>query len=31
VVLTADDIATIRKLDEGRRLVNGAWCPVWDT
>jgi 2,5-diketo-D-gluconate reductase B len=31
VVLTADDIATIRNLDEGRRLVNGAWCPVWDT
>ncbi len=31
VVLTAGDIASIRKLDEGRRLVNGAWCPVWDT
>ena len=30
VVLTADDIVAIRKLDEGRRLVNGAWCPVWD-
>lgn len=31
VVLTAEDISAIRKLDEGRRLVNGAWCPVWDT
>ena len=30
VVLTADDINAIRKLDEDRRLVNGAWCPVWD-
>ncbi len=30
VVLTADDIATIRTLDENRRLVNGDWCPVWD-
>ena len=31
VVLTASDITAIRKLDEGRRLVNGGWCPVWDT
>jgi 2,5-diketo-D-gluconate reductase B len=31
VVLATEDIASIRKLDEGRRLVNGAWCPVWDT
>jgi 2,5-diketo-D-gluconate reductase B len=29
--LAADEIATIRNMDEGRRLVNGAWCPVWDT
>jgi 2,5-diketo-D-gluconate reductase B len=31
VVLATEDIASIRKLDQGRRLVNGAWCPVWDT
>ena len=31
VVLSAEDMTAIRKLDEGRRLVNGAWCPVWDT
>ena len=31
VVLTIEDMTIIRKLDEGRRLVNGAWCPVWDT
>ncbi len=30
IALTAADIASIRKLDENRRLVNGAWCPVWD-
>jgi len=30
VTLSPDEVATIRKLDEGRRLVNGAWCPVWD-
>jgi 2,5-diketo-D-gluconate reductase B len=29
--LSTDEVAAIRKLDEGRRLVNGAWCPVWDT
>lgn len=28
--LTRVEMAAIRKLDEGRRLVNGAWCPVWD-
>ena len=31
VRLSAEDISTIRKLDANRRLVNGAWCPVWDT
>ena len=31
VKLSAEDISTIRKLDANRRLVNGAWCPVWDT
>jgi 2,5-diketo-D-gluconate reductase B len=30
VTLSASEIAAIRKLDEGRRLVDGAWCPVWD-
>ncbi len=30
VALDAEDMAAIRKLDEGRRLVNGAWCPAWD-
>jgi 2,5-diketo-D-gluconate reductase B len=29
--LSSDDVAAIRKLDENRRLVNGSWCPVWDT
>jgi len=29
--LSAEDVAAIRKLDENRRLVNGSWCPVWDT
>lgn len=28
--LSTDEIALIRTYDEGRRLVNGAWCPVWD-
>ena len=31
VMLSAEDVATIRKLDENRRLVDGAWCPVWDS
>ena len=31
VKLSAEDVSAIRKLDENRRLVNGAWCPVWDT
>ncbi len=29
--LTAEDVSAIRKLDQNHRLVNGAWCPVWDT
>ncbi|MDV7145820.1 aldo/keto reductase [Tropicimonas sp. TH_r6] len=29
--LTEAEIATIRTLDEGRRLVDGPWCPAWDT
>ena len=31
VMLSADDITQIRKLDEGRRLVTGSWAPKWDT
>ncbi len=30
VKLTPEHVATFRKLDENRRLVNGSWCPVWD-
>jgi len=30
VALSAEDVAAIRKLDQGRRLVNGDWCPKWD-
>ena len=29
--LTTSDVMQIRKLDEGRRLVNGSWAPVWDS
>jgi 2,5-diketo-D-gluconate reductase B len=28
--LSSEDIAAIRGIDAGHRLVNGAWCPVWD-
>ncbi len=28
--LSDAEVATIRSIDEGLRLVNGAWCPVWD-
>ena len=31
VTLSADEVAAIRKLDQNRRLVDGSWCPVWDT
>lgn len=31
VMLGHEEVAAIRKMDEGRRLVNGSWCPVWDT
>lgn len=30
VNLSEDNIATIRQLEEGRRIVNGSWCPTWD-
>ena len=29
--LAEEDIARIRKLDCGQRLVDGPWCPEWDT
>jgi 2,5-diketo-D-gluconate reductase B len=29
--LSDADMAAIRALDEGRRLVNGSWAPAWDT
>ena len=28
--LTEDNLAAIRAVDEGRRLVNGSWAPKWD-
>jgi 2,5-diketo-D-gluconate reductase B len=28
--LTPGEIDRIRALDRGMRVVNGAWCPVWD-
>jgi 2,5-diketo-D-gluconate reductase B len=31
IQLTAQNITAIRAIDAGHRLVNGAWCPVWDT
>ena len=31
VALTSEDMIAIRKLDQNRRLVDGTWCPVWDT
>jgi 2,5-diketo-D-gluconate reductase B len=30
VSLTPDDIALIRTLDKGQRLVSGGWAPAWD-
>ena len=30
IVLNIEEIATIRRLDEGKRLVNGSWAPEWD-
>jgi 2,5-diketo-D-gluconate reductase B len=28
--LDADEMASLRGLDRGLRLVNGPWCPRWD-
>jgi len=30
ITLTEDQIARIRELDRGMRLVDGPWCPEWD-
>ena len=30
VSLTSAEMEEIRGLDEGRRLVDGPWCPEWD-
>ncbi len=30
IKLSAEEVLAIRKLDQNRRLVDGAWCPAWD-
>jgi 2,5-diketo-D-gluconate reductase B len=30
IVLSAEEIKRIEGLEKGMRLVNSAWCPVWD-
>ena len=30
IKLSTEEIAAIRKLNQNRRLVDGAWCPKWD-
>lgn len=30
IALSKDQIARIRALDRGMRLVDGPWCPTWD-
>lgn len=30
IALSDEDVTAIRALEEGRRLVNGSWCPTWD-
>lgn len=30
VELNARELAELRRHDQGKRLVNGPWCPVWD-
>ena len=30
LVLGSDDMRRLRGLEEGRRLINGPWCPKWD-
>jgi len=31
ITLSAEQIARIDGIDRGMRLVDGPWCPVWDT
>ncbi|MBG1233796.1 aldo/keto reductase [Aestuariivirga litoralis] len=31
LTLSAEEMQLIREMDEGRRLINGGWCPKWDT
>lgn len=30
IELSTDEVAQLRTLEKGLRLVNGAWCPEWD-
>ncbi len=30
IELSEDEVQRLRGLDRDQRLVNGAWCPVWD-
>ena len=30
IQLSAEEVAQIQALDEGRRIVDGEWCPTWD-
>jgi 2,5-diketo-D-gluconate reductase B len=29
--LSAEDVGALRKMDEGKRLVDGGWSPAWDS
>jgi 2,5-diketo-D-gluconate reductase B len=31
ITLTPTDVKRIESLEKGMRLVNGDWCPVWDS
>ena len=30
LALSPVDVAAIRAIDAGHRLVNGSWAPIWD-
>ena len=30
ILLSEEDMVAVRQLDEGRRIVDGPWCPKWD-